>query len=392
MTNNYTNRHYYLAFSFFQKIGPANLKRLEKFFPDIRQAFFASSSELERAGLKPSLAANFVIWRNSPAASIKTMLDILDKEKISFITWNDPEYPALLEETSSPPPVLYYRGWLVNAAKNNLAVVGSRKFSAYGEKAISELLPEIIKSDITIISGLAIGIDTLAHRKTLEIKGRTWAILGSGLDSKNIYPPNNRRLAQEIISSGGALLSEFPPGTPPCPQNFPQRNRIIAGLAQATLVIESKIKSGALITANYALEENREILAVPGNIFSEFSAGPNKLIKSGAKTITDPTDILETYGLEKKPNSEAIMNGKYLRTHNETTEKLKAIQPSFSLNNQAEITIQKLLKEASERAEKITVDEIVEKTKLDTSVINSTLSILELRGIAKNSESGYDLN
>ncbi|MFA6194931.1 MAG: DNA-processing protein DprA [Patescibacteria group bacterium] len=381
----YENRYYYLAFNHFKKIGLVNMKRLEKFFPDVRQAFFANTIELERAGIKSSLADDFIKWRKTSAASIEDMLNILEKEGISFITWNDHNYPPLLKEISSPPPVLYYKGRLNNEADGRLAVVGSRKFSAYGEKAITALLPEIIESKINIISGLALGIDTLAHQKALELKGKTWAVLGSGLDRKSIYPASNRRLAQEIIDSGGALISEFPPGTPPYQQNFPQRNRIIAGLTQATLVIEAKEKSGALITADYALEENREVLAVPGNIFSEFSAGPNKLIKSGAKTITSHEDILEVYGLDKKSNNNSS-------TRNKITKQRAASQLSFSFNNEAETIVYKLLKETSERAEKISADEIIRKTKLDTSVINSTLSILELRGIAKNSESGYDLN
>ncbi len=382
---NYENRYYYLALNHFQKIGPVNTKRLEKFFPNMRQTFFANAVELERAGLRPSLVKDFVIWRKTPAASIKNMIAELEKEEISFIIWNDSGYPALLREISSPPPVLYYKGRLDSDTDNHLAVVGSRKFSAYGEKAIAALLPEIVELKINIISGLALGIDALAHQKALELKGKTWAVLGSGLDYKSIYPASNRRLAQEIIDSGGALISEFPPRTPPFKQNFPQRNRIIAGLAQATLVIEAKEKSGALITASYALEENREVLAVPGNIFSEFSAGPNKLIKLGAKTITSPEDILEVYGLDTNSNNNPSANS-------ETAKKRTTRQPSFSFNNEAEASVYRLLKEASERAEKISADEIVRKTKLDTSVINSTLSILELRGIAKNSESGYDLN
>lgn len=382
---NYEDRYYYLAFSYFQKIGPVNMKRLEKFFSDIHQAFLASTIELERAGIKPSLANDFINWRKTPAAFIENMIDILKKDKISFITWDDPDYPALLKEISSPPPVLYYKGRLDNGTNHHLAVVGSRKFSAYGEKAIDELLPEAISAGINIISGLALGIDSLAHQKALGLKGRTWAVLGSGLDEKSIYPAANRRLAQEIIASGGALISEFPPGTPPYRQNFPQRNRIIAGLAQATLIIEAKEKSGALITADYSLEWNREVLAVPGNIFSEFSVGPNKLIKLGAKTITDSSDILEIYGLARYPENN-------LSTKSERAKKSAANQQAFSFNTEAETAVYKLLREATERAEKISSDEIIRKTKLDTSVINSTLSILELRGIAKNSESGYDLN
>jgi len=297
MNNDYNSHHYYLAFSFFQKIEPANIKKLKIFFSNMRQAFFASPSELERAGLKPSLAADFIIWRDSPAASIKTMLEILNREKISFITWDDPEYPSLLKEIFAPPPVLYYKGRLDNTIKNNLSVVGSRKHSSYGQRAISELLPTVVRHNINIVSGLALGIDALAHQVALNNGGVTWAVLGSGLDYRNIYPPAHLQLAQAIIDSGGALISEFPPGAPPYRQNFPQRNRIVAGLSQATLVIESKIRSGALITAHYALDANREVLAVPGNICSEFSAGPNRLIKSGAKTISSPDDILEIYGL-----------------------------------------------------------------------------------------------
>lgn len=379
---NYEDKYYYLAFNYFQKIGPVNMRRLEKFFPDIRQAWFANAWELERAGLNPSLAGAFINWRKSPAASIANMISELKKEGISFITWKEPDYPALLKEIAAPPPVLYYKGEInkSKSAKKRLAVVGSRKFSAYGSKAISELLPGVIESKIEIISGLALGIDALAHQKTLDLKGKTWAILGSGLDSKNFYPTANRRLAENIINHGGALISEFPPGTPPHKQNFPQRNRIIAGLAQATLIVEAKIKSGALITANWALEENREVLAVPGNIFSEFSAGPNELIKSGARPITVTADILEVYGLNNDDD------------RNDKIKKRLAGRPSFSPKNEIEAIIYKILKETSERAEKISSDEIIRKTNLDTSVVNSTLSILEIRGIAKNSEYGYDLN
>lgn len=382
MNKQHKNRYYHLAFSHFQKIGPASMKKIEAFFPYIYEAFSASTAELERTGIRPALAREFVLWRDSPAASISAMLAKLEKEGISFITWHDPEYPALLKEISAPPFVLYYKGRL-EGWKNRLAVVGSRKFSAYGEKAIAELLPPLIESGLLIVSGLALGIDALAHRKTLESKGTTWAVLGSGIDDKNIYPPANRRLAKEIIDSGGMLLSEFPPGTPPCKQNFPQRNRIIAGLAQATLVVEAKEKSGALITANYALDANREVLAVPGNIFSESSAGPNKLIKQGAKTISEAADILEVYGLTP------INDGQKGKRKN---KKEKSNQLSFFPDNEIEALVYKILKKTSERAEKIGIDEIIRQTELDTSVINSTLSILELRGIAKNSESGYDLN
>ncbi|HBA36300.1 TPA: DNA-protecting protein DprA [Candidatus Falkowbacteria bacterium] len=373
----YENKHYYLAFNCFQKIGPMATKRLENYFSDLKNAFTASSFALEKAGLNPKLAGEFIAWRRN--WRIENVLTELEKENISFITWHDPEYPPLLKEISAPPPVLYYKGCSEEFAgkiKNRLAVVGSRQHSAYAEKIIAELLPPLIAAEIEIISGLALGIDALAHHKTLDLKGKTWAILGSGLDAKNIYPSANWRLAENIIANGGLLLSEFPPGTPPYKQNFPQRNRIIAGLAQATLVVEAKAKSGALITAAYALEQNREVLAIPGNIFSEFSAGPNDLIRSGAKTVINVDDILEVFKL----TSSASTPSKKLKAHS-----------SYQPENQNEATICNLLKSAEERAEALSADEIIKNTKLDTATINSTLSILEIKGVISSAEFGYKL-
>lgn len=377
------DRFYYLSFSYFNKIGPVNLKRLENYFLNLEAAFTGTSFDLEKAGLKESLVKEFISWRKS--FSLSEARQELAKEKIDFITWHDPEYPALLLEIPSPPPILYYRGRLDANIKNHLAVVGSRQHSAYAEKTIAALLTQVATSGVEIISGLALGVDGLAHRAALQAGGRTIAILGSGLSADNIYPTENRLLAEEIINSGGAVISEFPPGTPPYKQNFPQRNRIIAGLAQATLVIESKEKSGALITAAYALEQNREVLAVPGNIFSEFSCGPNNLIKAGAKVITNVNDILEVFKITTDSPS--------------ATDKPRKIPPvttktdnGYHLNNKIETIVYALLKEASEREETLTADEIIKKTKLDTATINSTLSMLEIAGIAKNTKSGYDLN
>lgn len=368
--------YYYLAFSYFQKIGPISLQRLEKFFPDIKSAFFASEKELETAGWRRSLANAFIKWRKTSAASIENMISELGKEKISFLTWHDDDYPGLLREISSAPFILYYKGSLNNVLKNRLAIVGSRRHSAYAEKIIQELTPPLINAGLEIVSGLAIGVDTLAHKAALNNKGVTLAVLGSGLDNNRLYPRTNRYLAEKIIDSGGALISEFSPNTPPYKQNFPQRNRIISGLTQATLVIEAKLKSGALITANYALEQNREVLAVPGSIFSTHSSGTNKLISSGAKSISSSEDILEIFKLN----------------HKNEKSKLTVMSKSYQPENKVEKIIYDLIKRASECSEKISADEIIKESQLDTALINSTLSMLEIKGVAKNDGFGYDLN
>lgn len=365
----------HLGFSYFGKIGPVKLQKLENYFPNLTNAFAATGFYLEQAGLSSKLAGEFIYWRQSFCP--EKVIGELEKEKINFITWHDPAYPRLLLEIPAPPPILYYQGELNGEIKNRLAVVGSRKHSAYAEKATAELLPPLIEAGIEIVSGLALGVDSLAHQTTLNHQGKTLAVLGSGLNPANIYPWSNRRLAENIITSGGALISEFPPDTPPYKQNFPQRNRIISGLCQATLIVEAKDKSGALITANFALEQNREVLAVPGNIFSEFSAGPNKLIKAGAKTITAAEDILEVFKIESpaEPAKEKLKK----RTH-------------YQPENIIEAAVYNLIKQAGERAEKITTDEIIKISKLDIATINSTLSILEIKGVAKNDGCGYDLN
>lgn len=372
-----TNEQAMLGFSYFGKIGPKSMILLEKYFSSPSEAYTADSFNLEKAGIKYKLAASFIKWRK--IFDLSAAEEELKKENIFFITWHNEKYPELLKEIPVPPFLLYYRGSLENLYgkdKNRLAIVGSREYSSYGEKTIKEFCSDLIENGIEVISGLALGIDTLAHRGTIDSKGITIAVLGTGVNSAGIYPYANRRLAEEIITKGGVIISEFPPNTKPLPQNFPQRNRIISGLAQATLVIEAKEKSGSLITADFALNQNREVLAIPGNIFAKFSEGTNNLIKSGAKVVTKVEDILEVFRLE----GDKILKRKKL-------EKQKII-----LNNKIEKIIYDLLKRANVRAEKITVDEIAQTSKLDTSVINSTLSILELRGIAKSDGISYDIN
>lgn len=376
MLNFKRDNQYYLSFSYFYKIGPQKITKLLAYFPDLGVAFNASRPELERAGLEAGLAGEFTAWRKN--FSLAAAKKELENEKINFITWNDASYPKLLKEISRPPYILYYRGNLGGGDTNRLAVVGARQHSAYASKIISELLPPLIRAGIEIISGLAIGVDALAHQAALSNQGITLAILGSGLSTRDIYPAVNRQLADKIIASGGALISEFPPGTAPLKQNFPQRNRIISGLCQATLVIEARQKSGSLITAQSALEQNREVLAVPGNIFSEFSQGPNGLISAGAKTVLGAEDVLEIFNLQPRPIKKP--------------QRKKNLNEKFQPENEIEGLVYGLLKQSAEKGEKISTDEIIKISQLDTATINSTLSMLEIKGIAKNDGTGYDLN
>jgi len=371
-----TERQAILGFSYFGKIGPANFKKLLNYFPNLIFAFKASGIDLEQAQLKSKIISEFIVWRNN--FDLNQIEKKLDDQNINYITLIEENYPFLLKEISDAPYILFYRGHaavLSGKNINRLAVVGSRKHSAYATKIISEFLPTIIENKIEIVSGLALGVDALAHKSALNLNGITIAVLGCGIDKESIYPPLNRTLAEEIVKNNGLLISEFPPGTKPLKQNFPQRNRIISGLCQATLVVEAQNKSGALITAYHALDQNRDVLSIPGNIFSEYSMGTNKLLKAGAKVILGTNDILETFKIE---------NSKSDKKNQKKYEYPK-------LENIQEKTVYELIKKASERSEKISADDIIKITKIDTAVINSILSILELRGIAKSDGISYDI-
>jgi DNA processing protein len=311
--------------------------------------------------LESNIVSGLIEWRkNFQPENLKQQLE---KEKINLTTIEDDLYPTALKNIYDPPPLLFYRG-LMKKEEKLLAVVGSRKCTPYGEKIVKQLIPPLIKYKIGISSGLALGIDALAHSAALQDKGRTVAVLGSGIDYQSIYPIQNRRLAEDIISSGGCLISEFPPGTEPLKQNFPRRNRIIAGLSVAVFIAEAAEKSGSLITARYGLEEGREVLAAPGSIFSWQSQGPNKLIKEGARPILSTNDLLEALGL----------------SGNE--EETKAAPDWSGMTENERIILLNLSSEASN------IDDIGVNTQLDIRIINSTLTILEIKGLVKNSGGG----
>ncbi|NCN22171.1 DNA-protecting protein DprA, partial [Candidatus Falkowbacteria bacterium] len=303
---------------------------------------------------------------------------------INFVYLEEDSYPKLLKEIYDPPFLLYYQGEINFDNNKGLAIIGSRKHSAYGEKVVNYLLNYISGSELVIISGLAYGIDSLAHNEALKNNLATIAVLGTGLEENDIYPQKNLKLAREILTQGGALISEFPPGTKALKQNFPLRNRIISGLSQAILVIEAKEKSGSSITIKQALDQGREVMAIPGNIFSEFSGGTNKLIVDGAKLIRNGDDVLEFFISQNLIDDKA---NKYLNKKSLTKKRCV-----IKFENEEERLIYSLIKKANERMENIKLEEISEITKLDTAIINSTLSILEIKSLIKNGYNGYNLS
>lgn len=280
----------------------------------------------------------------------------LEKEKISLVTIFDKEYPKLLTHISHPPFLLYVKG-SIGAWKNKcFGVVGTRALSEYGKRATPHITLDLARAGFIIVSGLATGIDTLAHKTALEAGAKTIAVLGTGIDERALYPQLNLPLARKIIEKGGAVISEYAPGTHGTKFSFPQRNRIISGLSKGVLVVEADHISGAMITAKCALEQNRDVFALPGSIFAKTSEGANDLIKKGAKLVACADDILEDYGLESKKAK------KIIKAESPEEEKILAV-----LTN-----------------ESATVDDIIKKTGLTAPQTNATLMIMELGKKIKN--------
>jgi len=254
----------------------------------------ANKDLLKEIGLSDELAAEAIAFRAS--IDLDAAYRKLTDKYISIVTDEDDNYPELLKHAPNRPKALFVKGAL-EKYKTAVAIVGSRKSTAYGKAFASELAADMVSAGVVIISGAARGIDTAAHRGAIEAGGTTYAVLGCGLDT--VYPPENKNLFSQIISSG-ALISEYPPETPPLAHNFPARNRIVAGMCQGVVVVEAGAKSGALITADFALDYGRDVFAVPGHNRSEMSRGTNKLIKQGAFLVETSEDILSVLGIEHK--------------------------------------------------------------------------------------------
>jgi len=275
----------------------------------------------------------------------------------------DKAWPKLLSEIPDPPKKLYCRGNLELLQSECFGIVGSRKYTSYGQEATQSIVGSLIDVGFTIVSGLALGIDGIAHQTTVEFGGKTIAVLGSGIDDKTIYPSNHIRLATEILKKDGLIISEYPAGFRATEWTFPQRNRIISGLSRGILVVEADQSSGALITAQYALEQNRDVFAIPGSIFSAKSIGPNSLIRNGAKLVASARDIINEYGYDQES-----FNKKQQTATNDPTEN----------------KILELLNDGTA----MSVDRIVELSDIQVPKAMATLSILEITGRIKNLGNG----
>ena len=349
-----TDSKYWVAFTRIHSLGTIKFRHLERHFGSLEQAWTADLGEFKAADIDDKTARTIVSERAgiSPDAE----MEALDRAEVKALTWDHPMYPPRLKEISDPPPVLYMRGALRPEDERSVAVVGTRKATAYGREVASSLTRDLAASGVTVVSGLARGVDSIAHRAALEANGRTIAVFGCGLDV--VYPPEHARLAQEIGETG-ALVSEHPLGTRPKAQNFPLRNRIISGMTLGTLVVEAPENSGALWTVRHALEQNREVFCVPGSIFSPVSRGTNLLIQDGAKLVMGCKDILEELNLTVVSH-QIEMRG--------------LIQPE----DENEVLI---LNHISHEA--VHIDEIRRQAGLPITVVSGALAMMELKELIK---------
>src|SRR5208283_1803977 len=288
-SQNMNDLKFLLALSFIEDIGPVTTGRLLSAFHTPEAVFSAGVSELSSVGeispLKAKRIKEFKAW-----GKIEKEIEKAEHHKIRIVTLFDKEYPEPLSHLDNAPPILYAKGDLIEEDRFALAMVGSRNMSEYGRKIAADLSYELASTGLTIVSGMARGIDTVSHSGALKAGGRSIAVLGCGLDI--CYPAENKEL-MTALSGSGCVISEFPLGTPPVRENFPRRNRLISGLSLGVLVVEAAARSGSLITAGFALEQGREIFAVPGNITSSNARGTNGLIKKGAKPVQSVGDIIE---------------------------------------------------------------------------------------------------
>lgn len=365
-----TEKEAWIAFSAFPLIGPARFSLLRKYFGSGKKAWKAPIKEYREIGFSSELAEKFENFRREFDLSL--YLNELEKHKISVLTLTDKSYPERLKKIDDAPYVLYVRKStkggkstksIKSMAEVAVAVVGTRKMTSYGKEVTERLVTGLVDAGVTIVSGLALGIDAVAHKTALDAGGYTIGVLGGGLDE--IYPPRNKQLAEVMLKSGrGAIVSEFPLEYPSMPQNFPTRNRIVSGLSLGVLVIEGAEKSGTLLTASSAAAQGRDVFAVPGPITSPMSKAPNFLIRNGAKLVESAKDILEELKIESR-----IAKHESSKILPETKEEKRILGVL--------------------ETEGLDIDTIIRESRLSTDKAMSALTTMELKGLVKNAGGVY---
>lgn len=346
-------RRYWIGFNLARGVGPARLRRLLEHFGDVGAAWEAPAGDLQAAGLDRRTLENVLTVRRQ--VDLDQILRQADAAGIRVVTWAAAEYPRNLLSIAAPPPVLFVRGDLTEADEWAVALVGTRRATAYGREVARELAGGLAASGVTVVSGLARGIDAAAHRAALDAGGRTIAVLGCGVDVA--YPPEHRELMQAVARSG-AVVSDYPLGTPPDAVNFPPRNRIISGLARGVVVVEADEDSGALITTDFAAEQGRDVFAVPGNLNQRGSRGTNKLIQQGAKLVLSVTDILEELNLAQAVERQAV-------------------QAALPLDDLEQQVLEQLT------AGPAHVDELCAQLSRPVAQVSSALALMELKGLVR---------
>lgn len=348
------DRHYWLGFNLVRGIGAVRLHSLMDHFGSVQAAWHGKPDELRAAGLGPKTVARLIALRRD--VDLELLWRDVESQGVSVLISTDANYPARLREIEQPPPVLFVRGEWSPEDQLAVAIVGTRRVTAYGRQIADQLSARLASAGITIVSGLARGVDQIAHSSALAAGGRSIAVLGSGVD--RIYPPENRALAEKIAGSG-ALLSDYPMGTAPESGNFPPRNRIISGLSVATIVVEAGETSGALITAEFAAEQGRDVFAVPGSILAPQSKGTNRLIQNGAAPLLEAEDVLEVLHLE----------------HAQQYRKARTVLPVDEIEHEV---LRRL------GTEPLHVDEIRGQTGLPMEKISAALVMMELKGMVRH--------
>lgn len=355
------------------EVGPLRFQHLKNRFPDLKEVFNASIPELKSVEEISEIIAKTILAFGNEKAKLVNELTLAKENGVTILTLADALYPPFLKSLHDPPPVLYCKGDCNLLSLPSIALVGSRRPTLYGERVTRQLSGELASSGMVIVSGLARGIDTIAHCGTLAVKGKTVAVLGSGI--LKLYPPENKKLA-ESIAEQGLLLSEFPLHFPPEPGNFPRRNRIIAGLSLGTVVIEADEKSGALITAHLACEQGKDVFAVPGPIHSARSRGPHRLIRQGAKLVENSNDILD----ELEPLRQRLFP--------QLTK--KSVQKSKGISYPKSPVLQAQLSQCEEQLltyidfEPVHIDLLSSRSHFSSGELSQALLQLELKGIVKS--------